>query len=136
MFNTIECGFDGGDCCPVDGDDRLGNGVCDGFIFNTPNCDFDEGDCIEFNKNYPKCNLLENCTLEELYNEFHRIGNREFGIGDGMCHGIEAYSSSECGYEGGDCEECYQTYESIVNDVIKPELFLTFGTVYVMAIKF
>jgi hypothetical protein len=34
-FNSIECGFDGGDCCPVGEDDRYGDGVCDGFIFNT-----------------------------------------------------------------------------------------------------
>jgi hypothetical protein len=34
-FNSIECGFDGLDCCPVLGDERLGDGICDGLIFNT-----------------------------------------------------------------------------------------------------
>jgi hypothetical protein len=52
-YNTIECGFDGGDCdffnkypnCNVDNLFWIGDGNCDGGDYNTTECDFDGGDC-------------------------------------------------------------------------------------------
>lgn len=109
-FNLPECGFDGGDCCPVMEDDRLGDGYCDGYVFNTEICGFDDGDCLEFNEKYPMCCGLENYTLNELWNEYSRL-EHVFALGDGICDNVPIYNGPECGYDGGDCEECFHHFE-------------------------
>lgn len=121
-FNLIECGFDGGDCCPVENDDRLGDGHCDGFVFNTPICGYDGGDCEEFNSKYPNCMIEENYTLNELYHE-QRLSkndkndeNDHFAIGDGICQALPMYNTPECGYEGGDCKECFEMFEDRIKN--------------------
>eukprot|EP00979_Chaetoceros_neogracilis_P011460 scaffold2835_cov280-Chaetoceros_neogracile.AAC.2 len=53
-YNTVECGFDGGDCedfnakypdCNVQYPQYIGNGYCNGGDGNTAACGFDGGDC-------------------------------------------------------------------------------------------
>ena len=99
--NTIECGWDGGDCevinerypqCKVEDFTLLGDGTCHTQNYNSKVCGFDNGDCIEFNKQ--KQMKYENCSVEN-------IG----WIGDGMCNGRE-YVSDGCELDGGDCTNC------------------------------
>jgi len=130
-FNTVECGFDGGDCCPVMGDDWLGDGICHGGIFNTEICDWDEGDCKEFNDQHPDCPVGDiDYTMNELFSDFQQFRTdyilsdelnyyddytRTFyyyGVpSDGVCSGLSPYNIEECGYEGGDCEECNKQFD-------------------------
>jgi hypothetical protein len=98
-FNTLECGWDTGDCvvpnypdCHVDRPERIGDGRCYSGAYNTAECGFDGGDCDEFNAKYP------NCTVD--YPD---------EIGDGVCNG-GAYNTIECGFEDGDCEEFNANY--------------------------
>jgi hypothetical protein len=52
-YNTLECGWDGGDCvvkdypeCHVDKPDWIGDGICDTYgEYNTEVCGWDGGDC-------------------------------------------------------------------------------------------
>merc|ERR1712087_309082 len=65
VYQTEECGWDGGDCvelnekypdCNVENPLWIGDGYCHGRLnYNTEECGFDGGDCIEFNKKYPNC---------------------------------------------------------------------------------
>ncbi len=110
-FNLPECGFDGGDCCPVMDDPRLGDGFCDGYVFNIEICGFDEGDCDQFNRDYPNCAAaLDHRTNIELWNEFRRLPHF-FALGDGICDNVPMYMGPECGYDGGDCKECFLQFE-------------------------
>jgi hypothetical protein len=105
-YNTVECGFDGGDCedfnnkypnCNVSSPSFIGNGNCNGGDYNTPECGFDKGDCEDFNakmKNYP------NCTNVDYSGDY---------IGDGYCNGGD-YNTVECGFDGGDCEDFNNKY--------------------------
>ncbi|GFH44385.1 hypothetical protein CTEN210_00859 [Chaetoceros tenuissimus] len=52
-YNTIQCGWDGGDClietypdCYVHNPSKLGDGTCDGIEYNTTECRYDDGDCL------------------------------------------------------------------------------------------
>ena len=93
-YNTIECGFEAGDCdefnakypnCNVDDLGWIGDGSCNGFGgYNTIECGFDEGDCDV--PNYPDCHVY--------YPEW---------IGDGSCNNFPPYNTIECGFDGGDC---------------------------------
>ncbi|GFH44384.1 hypothetical protein CTEN210_00858 [Chaetoceros tenuissimus] len=100
-FNSIECGFDAGDCIEFNQnypnctaylpDMVLGNGWCS-VDYNTEECGYDGGDCIEFNEKYP------NCTAPYFYPEL---------IGNGRCDDYEPYNTNECGFDEGDClNEC------------------------------
>merc|ERR1712127_952767 len=101
-FNTMECGFDTGDCvefnewysiwiinhtdCVVNHPHYLSDDYCDNFgLYNTPACDFDTGDCDWFNENFTDCN----------------VDDPEF-LGDGECDGGE-YNTPECDFDWGDC---------------------------------
>eukprot|EP00979_Chaetoceros_neogracilis_P018326 scaffold10570_cov290-Chaetoceros_neogracile.AAC.31 len=94
-YNTVECGFDGGDCvdfnnkypnCNAAFPYMIGDGYCNGDDYNTAECGFDEGDCVDFNNKYPNCNDVAYPYL----------------IGDGFCNGDD-YNTAECGFDGGDC---------------------------------
>jgi hypothetical protein len=94
-YNTVECGFDGGDYedfnnkypnCNVEGPSYIGNGYCNGGSYNTAECEFDGGDCDFFNNKYPNCNADD-----------------PWRIGDGSCFGGD-YNTAECGFDGGDCD--------------------------------
>jgi hypothetical protein len=111
-YNLPECGFDGGDCCPVADHPRLGDGFCDGYIFNTAICGHDNGDCDEFNKGYPQCCGLQNYTMIELYNIFIRSEDHYHALGDGVCDGNYMYNIEKCGYDGGDCAACHETFKN------------------------
>ena len=83
LYNTTECGFDGGDCEEKEKCD-MPNGLCDAE-FNNEFCNFDAGDCWEFNAKYPYCNV-----------------SKPYWVGDGICDdGL--YNTFECGFDGGDC---------------------------------
>eukprot|EP00979_Chaetoceros_neogracilis_P006004 scaffold1174_cov281-Chaetoceros_neogracile.AAC.35 len=122
-YNTVECGFDGGDCeefnakypnCNVfppsfiGYPSYIGDGNCDGGSYNTAECGFDGGDCEEFNK-YPDCTV----SSPQL-------------IGDSNCDGGN-YNTAECGFDGGDCGRV--PVSSVVGGVAGAFLFIAIGTV-------
>ena len=100
-YNTRECLYDGGDCCPFDKDEDQeyhNNGVCNGGLYNTEACDYDGGDCIAFNLQY------RDCRIEELALQVNVT--KSVILGDGVCDS-GVYMREDCGYEGNDdCKEC------------------------------
>ena len=91
-FNTIECGWDGGDCkdfnanytnCNVTNPFWLGDKLCDPGEYNTEGCGWDGGDCLI--SEYPTC-----------------TGIVPGYIGNGICNG-GVYMTDACGNDGGDC---------------------------------
>lgn len=86
VLNSIECGFDDGDCisfnfgypnCFAIEPSKIGDGVCD-LEYNTPDCRYDGNDCCAYlNDNYYQ---------------------------DGFCQGGQ-FNTLACGYDGGDCVE-------------------------------
>ena len=106
-YNTLECGFDGGDCeefnnkypnCNTDYPWYIGDGYCHGGDYNTAECGFDGGDCEEFYNKYPNCNVPS-----------------PGWIGDGGCDGGDYYNTAECGFDGGDCY-CNVPYPYLIGD--------------------
>ena len=130
-YNSAECGWDGGDCpvlgyplCHVDLPDFIGNDDCNGGQYNTFECGWDGGDCLDFNLQYPNCQILyaswigdRQCDMDANnadcgwdggdcleFNDMYPgcrvdyIGN----IGDGQYNG-GAYNTLECDWDGGDC---------------------------------
>ena len=114
-FDTVECGFDGGDCINATFGERypdckdftikgsisgasdlgleiyVGDGHCHQGTINSVECKFDGGDCVEFNRNYPNCTFAEPSK-----------------IGNGVCL-LEA-NTEECKWDGGDCLEYNTLY--------------------------
>lgn len=99
LYNTAECGWDGGDCpepavvkgyinCAVSYPDKIGDGVChDWHPYNTEECGYDGMDCVNKEvEGYPFCFVANP----------DRIGN-------GSCDDFSPYNTHECGYDGGDC---------------------------------
>ena len=93
-YNTIQCGWDGGDCliesypdCHVRNPSKLGDGICQS-LSNSEECGWDGGDCLEFNSKYPNCNV-----------------DYPWWIGNGDCDLTFSpdINTTECGYDGGDC---------------------------------
>ncbi len=97
-LNTIECGFENGDCSEcrdlvlsevgseADIQSMVGNGICNGYPYIAKECDYDGSDCIEC------IGAIPNGT--------------ELRVGDGFCNGGK-FNTSACVNDGGDCaEEC------------------------------
>ena len=91
--NTLECGWEGGDCeifntrypnCTVDEPHKVDNKLCNSGSYNTIECGFDGGDCMTFNEEYPNCS----------------VSNPEF-IGNKECNAEG--NVVECDFDGGDC---------------------------------
>ena len=96
VYNTEECGWDGGDCdeenailwksypeCNRGVDpETVGDGDCDGGEHNTAECGWDGGDCEEINRKYPNCEGRDS-------------------LNDGYCW--ESLNTAKCGWDGGDC---------------------------------
>ena len=122
-YNTLECGFDGGDCedwnakfpnCNAEYPYELGNGSCfDNCGHNTAECDFDGGDCYywNFKKKYP------NCFVYDI-----RL------IGDDVCD--SEYNTAECGFDLGDCgnPNPFPVW-SVIGGVAGAFLFIAIGIV-------
>lgn len=106
-YNTKDCLYDGGDCCPMDSIDSqhsgvLGDSFCNGGVFNTKACNFDEGDCVQAKSLFPKCEVL--LQTDVLY--FHQDTLKPLpALGDGLCDG-GLFNNRECGWDSGDCSEC------------------------------
>ena len=117
LYNTSECGWEGGDCLPCDdgyfGLDCtlfypncsasypesmvIGDGLCDG-LYNTEECGWEGGDCCLPGYFGPGCSLhYPNCSADD-----------PSLIGDDWCDDV--YNTSECGWEGGDCLPCEDGY--------------------------
>ena len=113
-YNTIECGFDGGDCeedcpdcypncddfypnCNVQYPSLIGDGNCHAGDYNTAECGFDGGDCDYFNK-YPNCNAQS-----------------PWRIRNGNCDNYGDYNTAACGFDGGDCD-CNIPYPYLIGD--------------------
>ena len=100
VHNVRACGYDGGDCCPVKGDEHLGDGVCHGGWFNTANCLYDNGDCDYLRKAFPR-----------FVDYTAHISTDDKGtpvvLGDGLCDrtkfDIAQYMNEACGWVFGDC---------------------------------
>jgi hypothetical protein len=107
VYNTVECGFDGGACdnfniqypnCHVPNPYMIGDGDCDEGEYNTPECQYDGGDChTPFNTSDPT-KFYPNCNAPILSK-----------VGDSWCDGA-AYNTPECEYDGGDCLEFNTQY--------------------------
>jgi hypothetical protein len=112
LFNTTECGMEGGDClpcndgyvgincklfypnCSVPNPQWIGDGACDGDVYNTEACGWDGKDCRQCDDGYfgPNCTLYyPNCSVP--YPEY---------IADGICDG-DVYNTEACGWDGTDC---------------------------------
>ena len=131
IFNSIGCGFDGGDCinfnlaypnCDARTDAyTIGDGNCN-EAYNTADCLYDGGDCCPFDKkntsefNNDVCNgglyNTKACdydggeceTFNSQYPDCPLQGNvtNSVILGDGVCDS-GVYMTEECGYEDGDC---------------------------------
>jgi hypothetical protein len=113
-YDTEECLFDGGDCCPpglfsptcnlnLTGcytfyQKYVGDGNCN-YIYDakTEACLFEGGDCCPPGLFGPTCTL----NLTGCYTFYQkRIGN---DVCETDYYGNPYYNTTECGYDGGDC---------------------------------
>mmetsp|Transcript_27112 Transcript_27112/g.41523 ORF Transcript_27112/g.41523 Transcript_27112/m.41523 type:complete len:899 (+) Transcript_27112:114-2810(+) len=92
VLNSIECGFDGGDCvdfnlawpdCYVPDAFKVGDGKCD-ELYNKEKCGYDGGDCCPYASDD-----------EHFFN--------------GVCDG-GYYNTQACGFDNGDCDEINLMY--------------------------
>jgi len=143
MYNTKECGNDGGDCrefnlmypkCQSPYPFSLGDGDCYNDENSGPECNFDGGDCV--NKTaFPHCNVTAtplmsrgycndecgyttNCTY--FADEYPDCNATDLSlIGNGVCDHSE-YNVAECGYEDYDCvavtTDCKVEYSVMIGD--------------------
>ncbi len=95
-YNIHDCGYDGGDCCPVEKSVLLGDGECHGGIYMSRACKYDGGDCELFRSQYPRCEVDTPVPRDKI-----------IVFGDGICDG-GGYIKPECDYESGDCLQCAQ----------------------------
>ena len=126
-YNSIECGFDGGDClvfnskypnCTVPNPSWVGDGVCDGdirkvgtedtainmivmmrlFEYHTEACGFDGGDCAP--PKYPNC-INYNPYIDLMTNGISKMES-------GVC--TKHLNSRQCDWDGEDCIEFNAKY--------------------------
>jgi hypothetical protein len=132
-YNTFECGYDGGDCCPescVSGEIEcgsngydcrdpeyggscpvadpswIGDGWCDAGQYNTKGCDYDGGDCCEEScvSSFFECGVNGYFCKDPLYGGGWCNVSQPERLGDGKCDWEEdGYNTAICGYDGGDC---------------------------------
>ncbi len=101
--NTVQCGFDGGDCnafnaaypnCKTENAWQIGDGHCQ-EEHNTVECGFDGHDC---------------CPIKDI----------DQYLGDGKCHG-GFYFSNACKYDKGDCDELRKRFPFCPELLTKPK---------------
>jgi len=110
-FNTIECGYDGGDCkdfnaknytnCNVENPFWVGDGVCDGDKegYYDESCGWDGGDCAPFK--YPNCIIYNPFSTDMRLSKYGEEESQE--LGDDVCDQI--FNTKECEWDGEDCVE-------------------------------
>jgi hypothetical protein len=133
-FNTVQCGFDHGDCvdfnlaypdCNVPEPNRVGDRECDeNDVYNIEECKFDGGDCCPVATsdlygdrvchagvyNTLACNYDEG-DCEAFRKEFpdcpEHVNGSPIVIGNGICDLTATYLiTAECGFSFGDCQKC------------------------------
>jgi len=107
-YNTLQCGFDEGDCVPVPVDgypdcilrpeehEFVDEGECEDIDvgpYNTKECGFGNGGC-------------ERNPVTEYADCFVHSPHK---IGDGRCHS-GVYNTAACGFDGGDCDLYNEKY--------------------------
>eukprot|EP00903_Cladosiphon_okamuranus_P020097 g18457.t1 len=119
FYNSEDCGWDGGDCCPCSCEDEGGpcwegnnwdcldpenetcfNGICDESVCEGTDLPFFIGDGKECNARL--CTAAECCAEDEYTDCYVEIRG---WLGDGICDGDD-YNTEECGWDGGDCCPC------------------------------
>jgi len=103
-YNTQECNYDGGDCCPQ---------TCVDSIYV---CELYHMDCLD-----PRYN--KDIDIQPLYgvsDECSKNITNIFWIGDGYCDKDGGYNTAACNYDGGDC--CRETCKTGIYECLSDQM--------------
>ena len=121
IYNTEECLWDGGDCCPhtsfcldpnfehsfsfmledcvVEYPEWIGDNICDGPEYNNENCNWDGGDCCPCS--CTNCYANVHSCLDPGYFDICGPGTLSYSLDIEACNSSGGYSE---GVENGYCE--------------------------------